>query len=154
SLRLEYKRGGSRLFSRADMTLVEDMCGMLGQLVRSRDSYQKGVEGERRRIASDIHDNLGATLLNALRSEDAGRKNALIRETLSDLRSIVTAAPAPGAALDEALAHIRRETAERLEASGIHLEWPLEFAPQVTLSPALLHTMRSILREAVSNVIK
>src|SRR5690606_4234091 len=52
------------------------------------------------------------------------------------------------------LAHIRRETAERLEASGIRLEWPLEFAPQVTLSPALLHTMRSILREAVSNVIK
>lgn len=154
ALEMKYKTGGTRLFSRVDAGIVRDLSEMLRHAIQSRTSYEQGVEGERRRIASDIHDNLGATLLNALHSASDQRKNQLIRETLADLRSIVNDSSAQTASLDEALAHIRRETAERLQAAGLALEWPLEDVEGVHLSSSTLHALRSIVREAVSNVLK
>lgn len=89
ALEMKYKARGTRLFNRADADLVRELADMLGHAIQSRSAYEQGVEGERRRIASDIHDNLGASLLDALHSTSDQHKNQLIRETLADLRSIV-----------------------------------------------------------------
>jgi signal transduction histidine kinase len=154
-LRLEYSRGGRRLFNRRDVARADDLVRMLRHVIQSRSAYEEGVAVERRRIASDIHDNVGGPLLSALHAESGERKDALIRETLADLRGIITDAAQPGAPLAEVLAQIRHETAGRLEPAGIALDWSSHEEPDgPSLPSALVHTLRSVLREAVSNVIK
>jgi signal transduction histidine kinase len=155
-LRLEYSRGGRRLFNRRDVTRADDLVRMLRHVIESRSAYEEGVAVERRRIASDIHDNVGGPLLSALHAESGERKDAFIRETLADLRGIITDAAQPGAPLAEVLAQIRHETAGRLEQAGITLDWSSheDQTDGAPLPSALVHTLRSVLREAVSNVIK
>jgi len=156
ALELAYAHAGRRLFTRKDRTLAEELADMLTHAIESRTSYEKGAAVERKRIASDIHDNVGASLLNALHSRSDNRKDQLIRETIADLRGIINDAAAPDLSLGEALAHIRRETADRLEANGIALEWPLMDEEDESLAPgpALVHALRSIIREAVSNIVR
>lgn len=151
ALAAAYARGGRRLFNRRDIAAAAEMTGVLAYVLDSRDAYERGVTVERRRIARDIHDNLGATLLSALHSDSPGRKDAFIRETLTDLRSIVAAPVEADGDLAEALAGARREVAERLGERGVALAWTVEgvAAPLIPVQ-----TLRAILREAVSNILK
>ncbi|PZQ62586.1 MAG: hypothetical protein DI570_10100 [Phenylobacterium zucineum] len=155
SLRLEYARGGRALFSPADVAQARGLADMLRFVFDSRDSYERGVQGERKRIAGDIHDNLGATLLSALHSRDGERKDRFIRETLADLRSIVSE-PTPGEAggIADALARSRKEMAERLEARGVTLEWALEAGAIQEVEPKAVQALRAMLREITNNILK
>lgn len=154
SLKLDYAQRGRRLFGPRDVALVEELRTMLGHAIESRQAYERGVAEERARIARDMHDNIGAQLLSALHSPSAKRKNAMVRESLSDLRDIVNDAARPGLTLQETLADLRSETGERLSAAGIDLDWRMTDATEVSLAPPGMHAMRSVLREAVSNVIR
>lgn len=126
---------------------------MFDHLVRNREAFDAGAAKERKRIAQDIHDHVGATLLDALHSRHFDRKDRLIRETLSDLREIISGNGHQDQPIGQALAQIRRETAERLEASGIGLDWR---APSCStpIDASRLHAVHSIIREGVSNALK
>ncbi|MEJ5978479.1 ATP-binding protein [Novosphingobium sp. PS1R-30] len=152
-LRLANAQRGRHLFNRADVDLANDLAAMFDHLVRNRGAFDAGAATERKRIAQDIHDHVGATLLDALHSPRSDRKDRLIRDTLSDLRGIINGTGQQDLPIGEALVPIRRETAERLETKGIRLDWQAPSAEAV-LDAARLHTVRSIVREAVSNAIK
>ena len=153
SLRLEYARGGRALFSPGDVDQATALSDMLRFVVDSRDAYARGVVMERKRIAGDIHDNLGAGLLSALHSRDGERKDRYIRETLADLRSIVTEPTGPEAGLAETLAASRKEMAERLQARGVTLDWPpAEGLPGV--ESKIAQALRAMLREITNNIVK
>lgn len=154
ALRLEYARGGRALFSPADLAEANTLADMLRFVFDSRDSYERGVAGERKRIAGDIHDNLGATLLSALHSRDGERKDRYIRETLADLRSIVTEPTGPDAGLAETLAASRKEMAERLHARGLALDWPVDTAPAEGVDSKVAQSLRAMLRELTNNILK
>jgi signal transduction histidine kinase len=154
ALRLEYARGGRGLFTPRDAALAMEMVTMLGHGIQSRVAYGKGVEEERARIARDIHDNIGAQLLAALHSRDAASKDAKIRETLADLRNVINNTSSHHLAIDETLAELRIETADRLSAAGVELEWTSEAGDGPCPGAAVTHALRSIIREAVSNVIR
>ncbi|HEY0646801.1 sensor histidine kinase, partial [Phenylobacterium sp.] len=154
SLRLEYAHGGRALFSPADEAQMRSLADMLAYVFQSRDAYERGVAVERKRIAGDIHDNLGATLLSALHSRDGERKDRYIRETLADLRSIVTEPTGPDADLADTLARSRKEMAERLQARGIALVWPLDEAPPAGVDSSTAQSLRAMLRELTNNILK
>ncbi|MFA6960858.1 MAG: ATP-binding protein [Opitutaceae bacterium] len=153
-LRLSHAYRGRKLFAPRDVALAEELCSMLGHAIESRLAYEKGVAEERSRIARDMHDNIGAQLISALHSPAAERKDTMIRETLSDIRSIINNASEAGRTLEETLAELRYETADRLELAGLALDWRVEGNGVVELSAAAVHALRSILREAVSNTLK
>lgn len=150
---LRHPRQGRRLFKRADADLAGELAEMFDHLVRNRAAFDAGGAAERRRIAHDIHDNIGATLLGALHTSDHERKDRLIRESLSDLRGIINGVSQPEMGLQEALIPIRRETADRLEIHGIDLEWTTS-GQDVVLSSGQVHALHSILREAISNAVR
>ncbi len=153
-LRLTYADGGRRLFGPRDVGQARQILDMLTAAAESRKSYENGVLTERIRIARDMHDNVGAQLLSALHSPAVERKNQMIGQSLSDLRDIVRNATYPDMPLDELVADLRAETAERLAPTSVELDWQSENVGATTLSTDLSHALRSILREAISNVMR
>lgn len=151
---LGYAHAGRKLFSHDDRKLARELCMMLDHAIRSRQAREDGISEERARISRDMHDNIGAKLLSALHSTGEGRKNAMIRDALTDFRTIINNAFGTARPLDETLAELRIETTERLEAAGIDLVWETDDGNDATMPPAIAQTLCSIVREAVSNVIR
>ncbi len=152
---LRYAHAGRKLFTRSDERLVAELGAILEHAVSSRAAHEKGAALERTRIARDMHDNIGAQLLSALHSDRREKKDALIRETISDLRDIVNNASRGMRTLEEVLADLHAEVGERLAVARIDLSWRQSLAePDRPLEPNVAHALRSILRETVSNAIK
>lgn len=154
ALAMMYRTEGRELFSPRDAALVDQLHRMLKHARESRTAYDRGVAEERTRIARDIHDNIGAQLMRALHSNRSERKDTMIRETLADLRDVINNAQSELLPLDEVFANLRAETADRLEPHDINLRWVLECDPNDSLAPAVVHAVRSVIREAASNAIK
>ena len=149
--RLRWAEGGRRLFSTADMARGDEVTGLLAQLVQSRGAFEAGMAEERERIARDIHDNIGFHLMGALHSHEPRRKDELIRESLADLRQIISSAGGGLVPLAEALADLREDMMGFAEEAGLALDWPLYADREVDVSPALAHALRSVIREALNN---
>ena len=154
ALNLEYAYHGRRLFTSSDIKLAKELAALLHHILDSRSAYEKGVSEERQRIAQDMHDNIGAQLLGALHNQNIDRKDTLIRETLSDLRDIINDTSRIAQSYEDMLAGLRAETTERLSGSGITLSWSVKADDVHSISPKTIHALKSIIREAVSNIIK
>ncbi|GHA12350.1 hypothetical protein GCM10007989_03500 [Devosia pacifica] len=153
-LHMRFARGGRRLFSRRDVEQGEEIVALMSHAIESRYAHEAGVREERTRIAQDLHDNIGAQLLRTLHAPDTERKNALVGETLSDLRDIISNARDGGIDLEELLAELRYETEERVSLAEMHLNWSARGADDVIVGARVAHTLRSIVREAASNAIR
>lgn len=120
---------------------------------------EQAAATERQRIASDLHDDLGAQLVTiaqaSLYANDIGRVAELARQTLTDMRLSVrglTGAPTP---LPHVLADWRSETVERLTLAGVTVLWNANDPPMEWVLPARMQVqVTRILREGVSNVIR
>ncbi|WP_440958255.1 ATP-binding protein [Oceanicaulis sp. LC35] len=154
AVRLAYKQGGRALFNSADVRLANDLLALSEKARESRTAYDRGVSEERVRIARDLHDNIGAQLMRALHSAAPDKKDSMIRDTLSDLRDVINHAHGCEVSLDELLADLRAETADRLEPHGVRLVWSLEAGAGHRLTPVCVHALRSVVREVASNTIK
>ena len=109
---------------------------------------------ERKRIAADLHDDLGAKLLTIVHTSDSERISTLAREALEEMRLSVRGLTGKPVLLDDALGDWRAEVVSRLAQSGIEAEWSApEDLPQTLSARAYVQTTR-ILREATSNIIK
>ena len=114
------------------------------------------TERERKRIAADLHDDLGAKLLTIVHTSDSERISTLAREALEEMRLSVRGLTGKPVKLIDALGDWRAEVVSRLQQSGVQGEWSSpsdEEVPQTLSSRAYVQTTR-ILREAVSNIIK
>ena len=114
------------------------------------------TERERKRIAADLHDDLGAKLLTIVHTSDNERISTLAREALEEMRLSVRGLTGKPVRLTDALGDWRAEVVSRLAQTGILAEWSApheEDTPQTLSSRAYVQTTR-ILREAVSNIIK
>lgn len=112
------------------------------------------TERERKRIAADLHDDLGAKLLTIVHTSESQRISSLAREALEEMRLSVRGLTGKPVQLSDALGDWRAETVARLGQAGIEGDWQApEDLPQRLSSRAYVQTTR-ILREAVSNIIK
>jgi signal transduction histidine kinase len=153
---LAYCQGGKRLFSSADLAFSRQLLRVLEQAEKSRVSYEEGRLQERRRIAQDLHDDIGSQLLSSLHSSDLGSAQSGIRKTISDLRAVVAGLVGTQTPLSELISELRFENGARLDEVGIELEWPVgELDDSALLTDyRFAKNIRSILRECLSNVLK
>ncbi len=113
------------------------------------------TERERKRIASDLHDDLGAKLLTIVHTADSARVPQLAREALEEMRLSVRGLAGRPVRLDDALADWRAEIIGRLGQAEIEALWDAPGRPRRHMLPArLFMQLTRVLREAVSNVIK
>jgi signal transduction histidine kinase len=154
ALRMAWAEQGSRLFSSQDLQRANSVNALIHTSLQQNRTYVEAVSTERSRINRDMHDNIGILLVSALHSDSADRKDTLIRQTLSDLREIISNPIQSRKDLVPLIADLRAEISSHLEAAKISVEWQYENLPNVSVSTAAVHALRSLLREGVNNVIR
>ena len=156
ALTLRFPFRGRGLFGTAQAQLADQLVGLLSQIEEGRDAYARGVIEERLRIARDLHDDVGARLLSGLHRQDLSQTREAMRGAIGDLRAIVSGLSGHDLPLEAVLADLRHETAERLEAAGIALDWPpVELAAPDAAAPYRVYkNLTSAVREVVSNAIR
>lgn len=112
------------------------------------------TQQERKRIAADLHDDLGAKLLTIVHTSDSERISTLAREALEEMRLSVRGLTGKPVRLADAMGDWRAEVVARLGQAGIAGTWDApEELPYTLSARAYVQTTR-ILREATSNIIK
>ncbi len=113
------------------------------------------TQQERKRIAADLHDDLGAKLLTIVHTSESERISTLAREALEEMRLSVRGLTGKPVRLTDALADWRAETVMRLGQANVEIDWrsPAEEGDQVLAARVYVQTTR-ILRESVNNIIK
>lgn len=119
---------------------------------------EQAALAERQRIASDLHDDLGAQLVTIAQASlvinDITRVSELARKALADMRLAVRGLTGEEQPVAYLLADWRRETVERLQVAGIATFWnATESSPDWVLSARLQVQLTRVLRETISNVI-
>lgn len=145
---------GQRLFTVRDLRLAEAVRAIVERFVRHDQAIARSVEAERRRLAQDLHDDVGARLLTLLH-RSSGERSEEIRGALASLRETVYALMPAVHSLADALAIIRAETADRCEAAGVDFEWT-QAGELPSLEPARgwQQDLSRIMREAISNALR
>lgn len=121
--------------------------------LRERDA----MLNERRRIAADLHDDLGAKLLTIAQTAPPERGNVagLAREALEEMRLSVRGMVGETQSIANAVADWRVEAVTRLAQANIAVHWQvIPEAPSGSLPARTQVQLTRILRESVSNVIR
>ena len=115
----------------------------------------QAATAERDRIYRDLHDDLGAQLLDLVYQAPTPQFAERARAALAHIRGIVADARRSPAPLHQLLEEIEIETRRRLEPRGVALIWERDAAiPNVVFDEArTLHLLR-IVREALNNALK
>jgi signal transduction histidine kinase len=121
----------------------------------AEQKLEQVTERERKRIAADLHDDLGAKLLTIVHTSESDRISTLAREALEEMRLSVRGLTGKPVQLLDALGDWRAEVVSRLGQANILAEWksPPEDIIHTLPARAYVQTTR-IFRESVSNIIK
>ena len=160
--RLRYPARGQRLFSNKDALFVNALMQLMDQAESSREAHERGARDERKRIARDMHDDVGARLLMLIHRAQSPELTELARAAMNDLRTALNAMDAHAIPLVDALADWRAEASSRCEAAGVALTWT---APPLPPMPDAMQTgfvlisrqkaiLERALREGLSNALK
>lgn len=116
---------------------------------------QAAAAEERHRLLADLHDDIGAKLTTLVHALDNPAHADLIRAVVQDFRDIVSRTQQDACTLLEALAQMREETEQRLDAVASVLDWQQAAdLPDPALDEAqVLHLFR-IGRETVTNALR
>ena len=113
------------------------------------------VAAERERIYKDLHDDIGAKLLQLMHGAESPQQADLARAVLQDLRDVVSRSRRPAAPLLQLLGEIEAEVRQRLTAAGAEMVWEQEpDLTDVALDQAQTLNLIRIGREAVSNALR
>jgi signal transduction histidine kinase len=132
---------------------IADIERSFGEMAEQK--LEQVTERERKRIAADLHDDLGAKLLTIVHTSESDRISTLAREALEEMRLSVRGLTGKPVQLLDALGDWRAEVVSRLGQANILAEWksPAEDVIHTLPARAYVQTTR-IFREAVSNIIK
>lgn len=155
--RLRYPSHGQRLFSTKDAAFLTALCQLMDQAQVSRDAYERGASEERRRIARDMHDDVGARLLMLIHRAGSPELADLARAAMHDLRTALHVMDAQDMPLANAMADWRAESGARCEAAGVDLAWmaePLDDGQAWLLASRQKAVMERALREGLTNALR
>ena len=155
SLALTLAVRGQRLFTLDDARRCDEITRLTLQSLRTQAAVEASVRQERARIASDLHDDLGAMLLTIAHTGDPALVPDLARQALDEMRLSVRGLMAAPAHAADVLADWRAESVQRLGAAGFSVDWQAGEPPDGLLLPARARLqLTRVLREALSNVIQ
>jgi signal transduction histidine kinase len=117
---------GQRGFRESDVQLVSSLLTIARQGLAAQARYSEGVIEERKRIAADLHDDIGGKLLHL--ANRSGNDGDYARNTLEDLRTITRGLNAQTRILNELIADLRYQLAERAERQNLSFRFDAELS--------------------------
>ncbi|MDB4992936.1 MAG: two-component sensor histidine kinase [Myxococcaceae bacterium] len=123
------------------------------------------VEDERKRIAMDLHDGVGATLTSARLMTQAARRShdrddaldaleSTLQEGLSDLRIALWSLDEEDIGWPPLFARLRRQCSDMCAAASIRFEMNIDVTDVEDPSPVVRMTVLRLVKEAVTNVLR
>ncbi|HEY0974232.1 MAG TPA: hypothetical protein VGE57_07040, partial [Solimonas sp.] len=155
SLRLTGCDGGRRLFNARDIEIAQTVHLVTERLLSYRRAVDIGVERERLRVARDLHDDVGARLLELLHATEADTQQR-VRDILDELRLVIQSLGSNGERLEDLLGMCRAEIGERCESREVALDWrqPETGLPMPPLDPHRALFIARVLREGAANALR
>jgi signal transduction histidine kinase len=153
SILLRHAQQGRRLFTSDDARLAERIGEQLRRTVAFDQAVEQGRSEERRRLAQDLHDDIGARLLTLMYKAHSPEMEDYARHTLQDLKTLTRGLAASSQPLAHALAEWKADIGQRLTAAHIGLKWTATQDADVVLSMVQWSAITRVLRELVTNVI-
>lgn len=153
-LRLRYPWKGRGIYGQPHAQQARQLLELLRYAEESRNAFAQGVSHERHRIARDLHDDIGASLLTGLHQSDIHTVHGTLRDAMRDIRSIVTGLTGQAETLADLMAALRYESSERLDAADLALAWHAPDMPEILVTYPQVKNLRACLREALSNIIR
>lgn len=125
-------------------------------LVSTNDSQiiTQAKEQERSRIYANLHDDVGAKLLELIYSAETNKTKSLAKEVLSDIRQAVASTMNIQCNNQQLAEEISQEIQSRIELLEIQFTYHCEVAIKQKLAANIPSVILRIMREATSNVIK
>jgi signal transduction histidine kinase len=153
---LSGKQRGTALFDRQDAKLAEGLLNLTRQALQLRQEKGQAAERERRRIARDLHDDVGAQLLTVIHGAESTQTARQAQEALRALReSIHALRQEPSLPLGDLLADWRHEVLNRLELADVELQWHDDIPTQACFVTGRQRiNLTRMLREAVTNALR
>jgi signal transduction histidine kinase len=134
---------------------------MLSGFAPGTEEMTMVIAHERRRIAHDLHDNVGSQLVNILASLKA--PGATVDESLSvaleqclmDLKMTVDVIDGANDNVPEALGRVRQRAQHALDTMGMHMAWRVQMCEQLEAArgPIAVQILR-IAQEGLANIIR
>lgn len=150
---LRHAQQGRRLFTIDDARLADRIGEQLRRAVAFNQAVEQGRSEERRRLAQDLHDDIGARLLTLMYKAQSPEMEDYARHTLQDLKTLTRGLAASNQPLSHALAEWKADITQRLNAARIDLKWVAQHDADVVLSMVQWSGLTRVLRELVSNVM-
>lgn len=132
---------------------------------------ERAVQAERERISRDLHDNVGAQLVNIISGLELAEGHAArgkeetrdllrslqedARESIDQLRETIWAMKAPAMQVKDLAAHLESYVRRRFQyEEGLEVECSTDIAAERLLAPAQTLNIFRIVQEATTNVLK
>jgi signal transduction histidine kinase len=118
------------------------------------------ISDERQRLMQDMHDGLGSSLINAIRSVDqtdisTQKISQILKDCLDDLKLTIDSMEPIEADLLMLLGSLRFRLEPRLEGTGITLRWEIRDLPPLPwLEPGSALSILRIIQESIANILR
>ena len=148
-------QNGRHLFNNDDVRFVNSLQELFNMAFKVEQAAQNGAIEERKRIARDLHDNVGAKLLSLIyRSEGRGTQD-LARDSLKELRELIQGLEKKGDTPRWACRAPAAEPPRRCNEAKIILTWKENIGDNdFMLNTRQLLNLKAVFSELLSNVIK
>jgi two-component system, NarL family, sensor histidine kinase UhpB len=125
------------------------------QATARQAEQQQALSEVKRRIFSELHEDVGSKLLSIAHAGRNTRLGGLASSALENLRDAVSRANSSEVGIGQFLVTLQEEMVLRLSGLGIVLQWnqPARF-DEWTLSPDQHYQLARIFRELVNNIIR
>jgi signal transduction histidine kinase len=153
SIMIRFAQRGRRLFISEDARLTDRIVEQLRRAVMFDKAVEQGRTEERKRLAQDLHDDIGARLLTLMYKAQDLEMEQYIRHTLQDLKTLTRGLAASNHRLSHAAAEWKTDLTHRLTAAHIKLGWSFNTDADPLLSVGQWSALTRVMRELVSNSI-
>ncbi len=155
AIRLEGAANATRLFNRRDVALAEMIVDLTRRYRAQIEAIETSISAERRRIARDLHDTVGAKMVSLIHGAPgtnvAGKARDACRALIDTIWLLRSDEDQP---LAIAVSKWAEEMRERADDARIALAWHNDDVREIRLPAQVIVNLGNILREALSNTIR